>query len=305
MKRIIFLMFFLLMLFSIGLSQEVKLGEIRETILSWAAWYWLFFISGIFVIAVGIILRKKGGIAKLAVEIGLLLVFVAIFLAEILYILPHVSFGPKISYKACKSFFGEFKATTPEKAIINVFEIGCCIFTGFVPVEFTVYSIVVFILFMMIIPLAILITLFWDFSSFITHPNARKVIAFCSALLSYRMLISTFFIEFLSYGFGGIGILFFNYLFFGWSIKAIRKLFAFSEHVSTMLSAQDLAELDRLIEMREELLRAYRQAISMGDIDKAEKIRGELEKINTLIENLRKGRKRVPAPSSPPHLGYA
>jgi hypothetical protein len=157
-----------------------------------------------------------------------------------------------------------------------------CIISGYAPSTYSWLGITVFFIFGIIIPLAMLITLFYDFSGFLTNKNVRNVIAFTGALLSFRALFSTLFIDFLIYGFGGIGLLFFNYLFFGWAITWVRRMFAMVQITKTLLTVQDMAEYNRLVEYRDELIRARDTLVRGGGSP------DEIKKYDELIENVDK-----------------
>lgn len=276
-KKLILLFFILNLLCSLVFAQS----EVRKYILMWVEIWWLFFISGLILIVIGIVFRNRDR-SRWLMEAGFIIAGFGLLFAEFAYILPSIIWGPKINYKVCEKTF------ISTGSVKDIFLTASCIFIGYAPVELSIYSILVFIIFLLILPLAMLISLFWDFSGFLTHPGVRKVIAFSSALISYRMLVSTFLIEFLSYGLGGIGLLFFNYLLFGWGITIIRRMFALQQQVKLMREVSNLARLNRLLELRDNLRRAQEMATLSGDMKKVRKIEEEIRRIETLIEELKK-----------------
>ena len=279
----------IVLLFGPIFSQENQQpGQYVKAIINYAAWWWLFFIIGIFVIIIGIALRSLSW-SKYIVYSGLLVVFVSIFLCEFLYVLPLI---PQIKVTGLE--VDPAPCTQPEG--LSFLEQVACIFSGLTP-KGGVLAIVVWFVFLFTLPLAIIVGLFWEFTSsfIITNRNVRRVIAFAAGLIAYRFLMAYLFVEFISVGLGGIALFFINILFFGWAVNGIRRLFASAEMVKKMREVQDLAQLERLMRMRDELYAAWEAAVRAGNTQKADELKKQIDNIDEQINQL--SNKTRPAPS--------
>ncbi len=264
-----------------GQTQTQKtVGTYVTTLLGYAGIWWLIFVIGIFLIIIGIAIRSRITISKILMYSGIITVFVSVLLAEILYVLPLIPVIRGIDVYPCFQL---------ESKNLSLIEQIACIFSGITPVN-NVISWLVWFVFLFILPLAILVSLFWEFTTaaIITHPGARRVIAFASALIAYRFLMAYLFVEFISVGLGGIALFFVNILFFGWAVNGIRRLFAFAEQVKAMREAQNIAMLERLFRMRDDLYAQWEFAIRQGNTQLANQLKEQLDKIDEQIENLRK-----------------
>jgi hypothetical protein len=96
-----------------------------------------------------------------------------------------------------------------------------CILTGYAPTGLEWLTVTTFVIFGIILPLGLLITLFWEFvpEGLIRSTAARRVIAVIAALFAFRGFFATFFVEMLSYGFAGVGALAVAVLFTGFVWK--------------------------------------------------------------------------------------
>ena len=288
-------------------TSNTSLSDIEKDIQAWARGWWVFFIIGILIIVIGIAFRGKIWASGI-VTLGVIIIFVAVFLAELSYLvipgrLPLL--GVKVDISACENYFIPLIEETQQDPIYDFFGTSACILSGYAPSTYNWLGMSIFFIFGIIIPLAILITLFYDFSGFLINRNVRNVIAFTGGLLSFRALFSTLFIDFIIYGYGGIGLLMFNYLLFGWAITWVRRMFAMVQTTRTLLTVQDMAEYDRLVEYRDELIRARDTLIRMGgspdEIKGYDKLIQQVEKrIRKLTEQIQRrgGGKISPPPTS-------
>jgi len=137
-------------------------------------------------------------------------------------------------------------------------EAAACIFTGYAPSSWDIYNVSTFIIFGFVAPIAILFILFYEFTGgLISHTGAHRVLALVIALMAYRGLLATLFIDLLTYGFAGIGVLLVDYLIFGILYNLIKKTWKWREAIEEELQIAELAELERLKEKRDELQRAW------------------------------------------------
>jgi len=203
-------------------NQNVQ--DITQTLSFWSGVWWLFLIGGIIAIPLGYILA--GRVPELLTKIltigGFFAIFMAIIIAESLYVWPLFS-GVLNLFKGDLALVDCVEDINPIKDLPQFIAYtfsGYCIYA-----QNYVAAIAVWIIFVLILPLAILIALFWDFSEgMFKDKRVRNVVSFSGALIAYRVLMSTFFINFLSYGFGGIALLFFHWLFFRWGTRAVVRI---------------------------------------------------------------------------------
>jgi hypothetical protein len=287
-----------------------KIEKIEELITSLAKWWLTLFVIGIIIIVIGLLFRDKlVRVAKLMVTGGVFTIFIAIFLLEIAYILipgrlPILGF--KFDVNECEGIFKPLieSMQAQEDPIYNLIGMTSCILSGYTPSEISWLGITVFFIFSIIIPITILVSLFYYFSDFISHTGIRRVISFSAALLTYRALFSTLFIEFITYGLGGIGLLLINYLFFGWAMRWVRGMFAMVEMTKTLLTIQNLAEYNRLLEYRDELIRARDTLIrSVGNPDEIKKYDDLIEAVENKIKKLVRNQEQKDSEKiSPPYI---
>jgi hypothetical protein len=281
-------------------------NDIESTVQQWAHYWWGLFIVGILVITSGIALRGRSWASGIVTS-GVIIVFIAVVLAEVEYLITPGRIpilGVKVNVTICENIFQPvIEESQKQDPIYDFVGMTACIISGYAPSTYSWLSIIVFFIFGIILPLAMLISLFYDFSGFLTNKNVRNVIAVSGALLSFRALFSTLFIDFLTYGFGGIGLLFINYLFFGWAITWVRRMFAMVQITKTLLTVEDMAEYNRLVEYRDELIRARDTLVRGGgspdEIKKYDNlINSVTDQINKLEKNIqKKGGGKISPPS--------
>ena len=213
-----FLAFFeFLMFFSqIVLAQETQGFEAPGWARAISGLWIIVLVAAFILISVALIAKER-----YVLYAGIIALYISIILIIIDVLLPIFS-KPTVTYEECKSMFA------PDVSIVTLpglFYTTSCIFTGYVPQNLEWLSITTFIIFGIILPLALLISLFFEFmpSFMITNRNARRVIAVVGALFAFRGFFATFFIQILEYGFAGIGALMVGTLFTGFVWKAADK----------------------------------------------------------------------------------
>jgi len=238
-KTVIILTLLTILFFIPGIAQtESKIESKIAWIQQIGAWWLFLFIIGIAIIFFSIIIGKVNWkIRKYGSIIGLIVVILGIFGAEIAYLIPYL--GSKVvEYNECKgtSFAGGLSYE-------NVVYTFSCIFVGYAPSGTELSTLAIFIIFGLIAPLAMLIALFYEFTDFLTHKGVRNVMAFLSAIVAYRFLLATLFIDLLGYGFAGLGILLFNYFFFMIVFRAIQKLWAGAAMIQTIITETKMEKI--------------------------------------------------------------
>jgi len=166
----------------------------------WAGWL-LFLAFGIIFILVSIMIAPRfPGISRLLFGIGTFSLVGSLFLIELAYVLPFLQKG-EISYSECQTIVQE-----------NLLDTAACIIVGYAPTkEATSITSLSFWIFVVIIPLFILIYIFYDFvsiSGMIEDKNARAVIGVGFGFLAFRGFLASKFVNFLSYGLFGFKISF-------------------------------------------------------------------------------------------------
>jgi len=235
---------------SIALGQISEVARKVEWIHQIGAWWLVLFIAGVFLIFVGIIVGKVNWrIRKWLSILGLIIIAIGIFGAEIVYLIPYLG-EPVVSYQECKeiSFGLDF---------YNIVYSFGCIFVGYAPAGTEVITIITFVIFGMIAPIAILVALFYEFTDFIIHPGVRNVITVVSAIIAYRFLLATLFIDVLGYGFAGLGILLFNYFFFMVVFRTMKGLWAGAAMIENIVKAtkeEMIADLTKKLRDAESVL---------------------------------------------------
>jgi hypothetical protein len=226
-------------------SVEAKMGWVQALGVTWV---FLLILAGVLIVAGKFIGGRNWKIGKSLMQVGLIIIYVSIFGVEIVYLLPYLG-KPIVEYEECKGWsFAGFPSIPFAFA---------CVFTGYAPAGAEALTFASFFIFGILVPLGLLIALFYNFSDFIANPNVRIIIAILSGMLSFRFLMATLFTELLSYGFAGIGLLFLDYLFFMWVQKSVGGLFRGAAVVETVLSmavTDEIAHLNRVIEEKRMLL---------------------------------------------------
>ena len=238
-KTAILLTLLTLLFFIPSIAQtESKIGSKIAWIQQIGEWWLFLFIIGIGIIFFSLIIGKVNWkIRKYGSIIGLIVVLLGIFGAEILYLIPYL--GNKIiEYNECKEI--SFVKGLSYENIVYTF---ACIFVGYAPAGAELTTLSLFIVFGVIAPLAMLIALFYEFTDFLINPGVRRVMAFLSALVAYRFLLATLFIDLLGYGFAGLGILLFDYFFFMIVFRAMRRLWAGAEMIQTIITETQMEKI--------------------------------------------------------------
>jgi len=252
-------------------SLEAKMGWVQTLGVTWV---FLLIVAGVLIIAGKFVGMRNWEIGKALIQIGLIIIYVSIFGVEIVYLLPYLG-KPIVEFEECKGW-----SFTGFPSIPFAF---ACVFTGYAPAGAEALTIASFFIFGILVPLGLLIALFYNFSDFLTDSKMRLIIAVLSGMLSFRFLMATLFTELLSYGFAGIGLLLIDYLFFMWIQKSVVGLFrgaAVAETVLSMAVTDEMAHLNRVIEEKRLLLRKYPPESQMyKDLEK---------EINDLMKRLEK-----------------
>jgi hypothetical protein len=238
-KTIILLTLLTILFFIPSIAQTESKIESKIAWIQQIGTWWLFlFISGIVIIFFSIIIgRVNWKIRKYGSIIGLIVVFLGIFGTEIAYLIPYL--GSKvIEYNECKET--SFARGLSYENIVYTF---ACIFVGYAPAGTELTTLALFIIFGVIAPLAMLIALFYEFTDFLTNRGVRNVMAFLSAVVAYRFLLATLFIDLLGYGFTGLGILLFDYFFFMIVFRAMQKLWAGTAMIQTIITETQMEKI--------------------------------------------------------------
>lgn len=281
MRREVASMLFILLIFissSTAAREEQKAPVTPDWIRMLAGGWYVFIIVAFFLIAAAYALRNTTLLAA-----GCICLFISIACVMIGYLIPL--FGqPTIEYEKCTSMF---KPDVPILSFPGIAYITSCILTGYSPLESEWLAIITFIVFGMIMPLALLISLFWEFvpEGLITNKYARNVIAVVGALFAFRGFFITLFIEFLSYGFGGIGALLVAVLFTGsvykTAYRAIRPLGWEIKTEMEYLRLGKIKELEREIATLQDALLAATDESTKEDIRRRIKLlQEELDKLS-------------------------
>jgi hypothetical protein len=234
------------------LSFIPSIAQTESRIESKIAWiqqigiWWLFlFITGIAIIFFSIIIGKANWkIRKYGSIVGLIVVFFGIFGAEIAYLIPYL--GSKVvEYNECKET--SFAGGMSYENIVYTF---ACIFVGYAPAGTELTTLAVFIIFGLIAPLGMLIALFYEFTDFLTNKGVRNVMTFLSAVVAYRFLLATLFIDLLGYGFAGLGILLFDYFFFMIVFRAMRGLWGGAMMIQAIITE---TQMERIADLTKKL----------------------------------------------------
>jgi polyhydroxyalkanoate synthesis regulator phasin len=245
-KIAILLTFFTLLLFIPSIAQTESGVESKIAWIQKIGTWWLFlFIIGIGIIFFSLIIGKVNWkIRKYGSIIGLIVVLLGIFGAEIVYLIPYLG-NKVIEYNECKE-----TSFAKELSYENIMYTFACIFVGYAPAGVELITLALFIIFGVIAPLAMLIALFYEFTDFLVNPGVRRVMAFLSALVAYRFLLASLFIDLLGYGFAGLGVLLFDYFFFMVVFKAMQKLWSGAEMIQTIITE---TQMERIADLTRQL----------------------------------------------------
>jgi ABC-type multidrug transport system fused ATPase/permease subunit len=215
MRKIIFLLFILLLLLPIVQAQETQGPVVPDWVRTLSGWWLIFLFAAFFLLAMAYIV--KGTTGRSLMILAVILLFVGIIFALVGVLLPL--FGtPTVTYEKCATMF------KPDVSLLTfpgITYTTSCILTGYAPTGLEWLTVTTFVIFGIILPLGLLITLFWEFvpEGLIRSTAARRVIAVIAALFAFRGFFATFFVEMLSYGFAGVGALAVAVLFTGFVWK--------------------------------------------------------------------------------------
>lgn len=292
LKLLIILLSFFLILAPPVFAQDKAIPEYTGVLnqLVGLGSYTLFFIliGGIIVFASMILARVLPRVSKWGVLVGLFSIFIGIFGLQIRYITPFLG-KPVLSYTICNESIGmlipsvsisEINVTIPDPLASTVIPVSC-IFAGYVPSELNWLGLVTFFIFGIILPLALLIAVFYDYTDFLTHKGVRGIVTLSLSLIAFRFLLASLFLELLGYGIAGIGLILVNFLLFQVLFKRLSK----AAEVATELQ---LLETKMARPRFDELADHYKHAVSLGDDKEAEKLKEELEKLVKAYPSLRK-----------------
>jgi len=282
-KILFFMQLFLFFSFSLAPAQGVEAPGWARTLSGW----WIFFIALAFTCIVTALIGKW----KWVLYLGVVLLYISIILIIVGVILPLFS-KPTVTYEECKEMF------KPDVSIVTMpglFYTTSCIFTGYAPQNLEWLTITTFIIFGIIAPLALLISLFFEFmpTFMIRNKNVRRVIAVIGALFAFRGFFATYFIQILDYGFAGIGALMVGTLFTGFVWKTAEKFVSPLGIISIKESAQlmgvgYLAELENREMKLLEALKLFEK-----DSPQWQKTMEEIEKIRELKKKFEKPEKKL------------
>jgi hypothetical protein len=270
MRKAIFLLIFLLLL-PIVQAQVVPpdyllrflyptTAQLPSTAPDWvrtivASWLVLL-VGGCFFIAFAYVVKAMSSTGAIALmSVGVILLFLSIIAVMIGFLLPLLG-KPTVTYEECKK---EFKLDVSVLTAPGLTYVTSCILTGYAPTNIELagwLNFTTFIIFGIILPLALLITLFCEFvpEGMITSRAARRVIGVIGALFAFRGIFGTLFVEILSYGFTGIGALSVAVLFTGYAWKiAYRFITPLGVKISTEMRYFILSEAEQIKREIEEL----------------------------------------------------
>jgi|GEM_PF-5439934 MFS family permease len=231
-------------------------------------------------LVIGILVSNKyTTFGKMLVIIGLVFLLIGITVVEIAYIVEKFFNKNPLPIAICRGVAGESE---------NLFNKLICVFTGLEVKAEDWTSYLFLLVFAIIVPFGIICSLFYGFMPGILEPNIEKVLAVLFAIVAYRFLIASLFFELLSYGIAGLGILLFNVFIMAIVFKAVSKFWKAAEYVSTALKVQTWADLSRLMEERQNLIRARDEAVKEGDMKKVREFEKMLEKVEKEINKVRK-----------------
>jgi hypothetical protein len=246
-KTVIILTLLTVLFFIPSIAQTESKIESKIAWIQQIGTWWLFlFIIGIAIIFFSIIIGKVNWkIRKYGSIIGLIVVFFGIFGAEIAYLVPYLGSNKVVEYNECKET--SFAGGMSYENIVYTF---ACIFVGYAPAGTELTTLTVFIIFGLIAPLGMLIALFYEFTDFFINSGVRNVMAFLSALVAYRFLLASLFIDLLGYGFVGLGILLFDYFFFMIVFKAMQKLWVGAAMIESIIIE---TQMERIADLTKQL----------------------------------------------------
>jgi hypothetical protein len=255
---------FVSLLFTSVKSQKDAFQEKVSWVYQMGALWIVVLVAGGALIFTGIIVgRGHPRLRKYSILSGLALIFIGTAAVEIIYLFPLIFKEPAITYVNCK------EASIEMGKINNVpYTVGC-ILTGYVPKGGGeggggTYTLISFIIFGVILPATLFIYLFYDAIDFVGNKSVRNVLSFVAGLMAFRGAAETLFIEFLTYGMLGMGLLLFNLFFLMILYGRIKKIWEAAEAISEVISAK-----------KWEVYGAYR--------DQLDRVKREIEEASKII----------------------
>jgi hypothetical protein len=236
-RQDILIFMFTFVLFVSLLFTSVKSQTDFEEKVSWvyrmgASWIVVLVTGGALIFTGIIVGRGHPSLRKYSIISGLALIFIGTAAIEIVYLFPLIFKEPAITYKNCK------EASIEMGKITNVpYTVGC-ILTGYVPEGSDIFTLTSFIIFGVILPATLFIYLFYDAIDFVGNKSVRNVLSFVAGLMAFRGAAETLFIEFLTYGMLGMGLLLFNFFFLMTLYGRIKKSWQAAEAISEVISAK-------------------------------------------------------------------
>jgi hypothetical protein len=269
--------FFCIFLFvaMVQAQEKTTISQVPELI-RWLSSGWLILIFLAFLTIVIAYFVKS----RVVLDIGVILLLISIVFVIWSVVFPLLG-EPTVTYEKCKTMFN------PDISVLTVpglFYTTSCVLTGYAPKNLEWLTIATFIIFGVILPIALLAALFYDFipEGMITNENARRVIAAVGTLFAFRGFFASLFVEFLSYGFTGMGALFVAVLFTGYVWKAAYK---FVVPVGEFeLKKAKLATYEELARQYETTKDAYLAAIRANKFKEAEKFEKQMKELEKIMK---------------------
>jgi len=275
-----------------GINLNLK-GDDKAPLSGLVGLWWIFIFAGVPLFFFAIFYKSE----RVALA-GVILMFIGFILVQVAYVLPL--FGGYIDILKGDLSIVDCSRVKPEE----ILQYASCILAGHaVEAKNIVIGWTVWFVFVFLLPLIILYYLFLEFSDFLKQ-GAREVVAFAMSLIAYRALMSTLFIEMLSYGAGGIALLAINWLFFGYIRRIVDGMFEEiekSKRLANVLlaAAQRRRNLYDIFFMKLHRGVQLENAIRAGDVNTVRAIFNEIlqyaDTILTLgdLEELKKYIKRI------------
>jgi len=281
MRKAIFL---LALLLSLPIVQAQQTPLAVPDWVRWISGFWLIFLfAAFFLIAIAYIIKGVYGRTLAIIGIGSLFLSILTVLASVL--LPLL-WQPTVAYEQCKTMFKPDVALLTFPGIVYT---ASCILTGYAPAGLEWLTVTTFIIFGIILPIAISISLFWEFvpEALIKSQPVRRVLAVALALIAYRGAFATFFVEMLSYGAVGMLALLVAVLFTGmvWKV-AQRFVESPGKKIAEELEYIKMGEVEWLQRRLMELRAAYNSPTTPDS--ERPKILDEISKITKRLKELGK-----------------
>jgi len=156
-----------------------------------------------------------------------------------------------------------------------------CVFAGYVPTELSWLGLVTFFIFGIVLPLALLISVFYDSTDFLTHRGVRGVVTLSLSLIAFRFLLASLFLELLGYGIAGIGLILVDFLLFEVLFRRLSKTAAATTQLKLVETGMARAKFDELADH-------YKHAMSLGRYGEAKNLESELRKLVTAYPELKR-----------------